>query len=86
MEWLQLLGITPVTIIYDGIFNETTIKALWNPKNGKEGYVIRLAGDIAYADFRKKVAKFVRKDHVQTTKHWMHGQPMQKNVVKTEKP
>jgi uncharacterized FlgJ-related protein len=38
-----------------------------------EGYVVRLADGFSYGEFRKSVAKFVRKDHVTTTKHWTHG-------------
>ena len=84
-EWFELLGITPVPVLYDGIYDENKIKGLWNSLdwNNKEGYVIRLAEEIPYGDFRKKVAKFVRKGHVQTVKHWMHGQPMEKNFLKT---
>lgn len=83
MEWFQLLGITPVPVLYDGIFDEAAIKDLWNPKNWAEdeGYVIRVADEIEYSQFKHKYAKFVRKGHVQTAKHWMYGQAVERNVL-----
>ncbi len=83
IEWFKLLGITPVPVLYDGIFNEKLIKSLWNNKNWEnmEGYVVRLADEIPYGEFRYKVGKFVRKNHVQTVKHWMYGQPVEKNLL-----
>lgn len=82
-EWFKLLGITSVPILYDGIYDEKAIRALWSDKmwDSCEGYVLRTAEEIPYSQFRHKVAKFVRKNHVQTIKHWMHGQPMVKNGI-----
>jgi hypothetical protein len=37
----------------------------------QEGYVIRLADIFHYKDFDKSMAKFVRKNHIQTDEHWM---------------
>lgn len=83
IEWFELLGVKPVPVLYDGIFDEQTIKKLWNQKDwaGREGYVVRLAESITYGDFRYKYAKFVRKGHVQTAKHWMYGQPIERNIL-----
>jgi hypothetical protein len=36
----------------------------------REGYVVRLASGFHYRGFRQSVAKYVRKDHVQTDDHW----------------
>lgn len=81
IEWLTLLGITPVPVLYDGIFDEKRIQKLWDKKNwGKsEGYVVRVADPIGYGDFKHKIAKFVRRGHLQTTKHWMYGQAVEVN-------
>lgn len=83
IEWFNLLGINPVTVMYDGIYDEELIKLLWNPKQSAnhEGYVIRLADSFSYHDFRKSVGKFVRAKHIQTTKHWMMGQPIIPNQL-----
>ena len=76
-----MLGITPVPILFDGIFDEKRVRALWDERHWEqsEGYVIRLAEPISYGDFRHAFAKFVRKGHVQTVKHWMHGQRIEPN-------
>ncbi|MHB0929516.1 MAG: RNA ligase family protein [Candidatus Nanopelagicales bacterium] len=83
LEWFDLLGITPVPLVFDGIFDEKTIRALWNNKDWEktEGYVVRLADQFNYGEFRHKAAKFVRKGHVQTAKHWMYGQQVERNQL-----
>lgn len=85
IEWFELLGITSVPVLYDGIFDEAAIKALYNEDkdwDSVEGYVIRTADAFAYGDFRRCVGKFVRKGHVMTAKHWMHGARMEVNSLK----
>ena len=84
LEWFDLLGITPVPQVYRGPFDEKIIRSLWNPKEGAkvEGYVVRSDGEVPYGQFNKLVGKFVRKNHVQTVKHWMHGQPIVPNRLK----
>lgn len=70
--WFELLGIQHVPILYDGIFNEDLIKNLWIDKRDRdtvEGYVLRLADEIGYSEFRIKFGKFVRKNHVAATVH-----------------
>lgn len=73
MEWFELLGVTPVPVLFDGIYDEKAIKSLWNPSkwDTMEGYVIRLADKFAYKDFKNCVGKFVRNNHVSPdTHHW----------------
>ena len=70
------LGLVSVPVLYRGEFPEDLDKELgsWSQKfrEGKsEGYVIRTADGFDYSDFSKSVAKFVRRGHVQTDKHWM---------------
>jgi hypothetical protein len=83
LEWFQLLGITPVDVIYRGPWDEKLIKKLWDEDRWgiSEGYLVRVTDSFYYGEFRKKVAKFVRKDHVQTVKHWMHGQAVIPNKL-----
>lgn len=83
-EWFNLLGVTPVRVLYDGPFNRKLIEALWTPDHWEhvEGYVLRLAEPIHYGAFRNKVGKFVRSGHVQTAKHWMYGQVIERNILK----
>jgi hypothetical protein len=73
VEWFKLLGIVPVPVLYDGIYDESFIKSLWSEKNRNhmEGYVVRLADPIPYDQFHLMVGKFVRDGHVATSAHWM---------------
>lgn len=71
--WCENLGLNTVPVLYKGIFDEKLIKLLYQDNRTPdlmEGYVVRLAGSFAYDDFSKSVAKFVRKNHVQTDYHW----------------
>lgn len=81
IEWFSLLGITPVPIMYRGIFDEKKIRDIKLDKEHQEGYVIRVASSFDYSEFRSVVGKYVRRNHVQTVKHWMHGQPVEVNGI-----
>jgi len=85
LTWFELLGIVPVKVLYDGIYDEILIRNLYKQMSWdeSEGYVVRLADQFNYGDFRHSVAKFVRKNHVQTVKHWMYGQPIVKNNLRS---
>jgi hypothetical protein len=72
LVWFDLLGITPVPVLYDGIWDEVIIRKLYDSKKDwhtREGYVVRLAEEFPYGKFRTSVGKFVRKGHVQTAPH-----------------
>jgi len=72
-ERFKQIGITPVYVAYKGIYDKGILKEIWEDIiDEHEGYVVRLAGEFEYEDFAQSVAKFVRKGHVQTNKHWMH--------------
>jgi hypothetical protein len=81
LEWFNLLGIMPVPILYRGIYDEEKIKKLWSQDQWDS---IRKTCTIPYARFKYDYAKFVRNGHVQTTKHWMYGQPLIKNGLRNE--
>jgi hypothetical protein len=74
VEWAELLGCAPPKVLYAGLWNATAIKKLRVDESVSEGYVVRLAKGFAYADFSKSVAKWVRRNHVQTDQHWMYAQ------------
>lgn len=80
LDWFRLLDITPVPLLYDGLFDEKAIRALWTPSvwSHCEGYVVRRADSFSYGEFRTKVGKFVRPRHNQTVPHWRHGQRVEK--------
>ncbi|MHB1665874.1 RNA ligase family protein [Thiomonas sp.] len=72
LEWFQLLGVTPVPVLYDGIFEACKIQALWreSDRDQHEGYVVRVADAFSLAEFPTHVGKFVRQGHVAETQHW----------------
>lgn len=75
LNYLRRLHIKHSPILYVGIWDETICKSLMREKTEKglmEGYVVRLASGFHMKDFHKNVAKFVRKDHVQTDEHWLY--------------
>lgn len=84
VEWAGLLDIHVVPVLYRGLWNQEKIEALWRPHlldgNEMEGYVVRLADQFNYSQFRNSVAKFVRANHVQTNQHWVRG-PVVKNEM-----
>ncbi len=75
LEWFELFELEHVSVLYDGKYNENTIRELYKNElwDISEGYVIRVADSFDYSQFRFNVAKFVRKNHIQTTKHWMRA-------------
>ena len=84
MEWFELLGVEPIPVIYDGLYDIEYIQEL-NQKmedspNTIEGYVIRLAREYHYSEFRDVCGKYVRKNHVQNN----HGHWTQQKIVKNE--
>ena len=84
IEWFNLFGITAVPLLYDGVFDENLIKKLYDNKRDydiHEGYVVRLAQEFSYGDFRKSVGKFVRHSHVAPNAHHWFGQKITPNKL-----
>lgn len=76
VEWCNLIDITPVPVIYQGIWDKDIIHQTYlnycsKKKDPVEGYVVRVEDKIAYKDYKNSYAKFVRKNHVATSDHWM---------------
>lgn len=72
LSMFTYLDIKHVKILYSGIFDEDIIKNLYSKDRHMEGYVVRVSDSFSYDNFNKNVAKFVRKNHVQTDEHWMY--------------
>lgn len=80
LEIFAMLDIEAVPALYDGPFNEAVIAkmALSIDASRQEGFVMRLAGKMAYPSgsssagrFFDGIAKWVRPAHVATDRHWM---------------
>jgi len=79
-----ILGFTLVPVIYEGIWDmdfitELNKKMETNP-NTIEGYVVRLAREYHYSEFRNVCGKYVRKNHVANN----HGHWAQQKIIKNE--
>lgn len=87
LEWFELLGIVPVPVLYDGIYDEEKIKDICKNKDWhtSEGGVLRIADSFSYSDFSHAIAKYVRANHVQTNKHWMQGQAVTPNGLRSSR-
>jgi len=73
--WADLLGLATVPVLARGQWDEERVRGFDDVKESRygrerEGYVVRRADGFHYRNFRRSVAKFVRKDHVQTDDHW----------------
>lgn len=76
VEYCELLDLITVPVFYRGIYDPEAITKAFEKycnesKDPVEGYVIRTSGAIHFSKFRKNVAKWVRKDHVQSEHNWM---------------
>ncbi len=73
VETFAELNITPVTVLWAGKFELDIVDQLIKEVDLSkfEGLVVRKAGAFDYAEFSESVAKWVRKNHVQTDEHWM---------------
>ena len=83
LEFFNELGLDSVPVIYRGKFDKKSIEQAFSPYiKTHEGYVVRVAKEFKYEDFKTHVGKFVRPNHVQTDEHWMN-QAVIKNKLKT---
>lgn len=84
LDVCQELGLATVPLLYRGQYDTLAIENLYIPDRKPdlmEGYVIRINEAFHYNNFESNMAKWVRKNHVQTTQHWAHAQ-ITKNKLK----
>jgi hypothetical protein len=69
------LNIVNPNVFYDGVWDTKTIQNLHKQLDFDkvEGYVVRLHNTFNYDDFNKSVAKYVRKNHVNSESHWRNS-------------
>ena len=76
------LGIVPVNVLYDGIYDEDMIgQYRWNMRK-MEGYVLRIADEFPLSEFELSIGKHVRDGHIETDEHWMR-KPIVPNILGT---
>lgn len=76
------LEIKTVPILYIGKYDRKKVIELAKQviADGQEGIVIRNYDKFYYQDFDKNIAKYVRKNHIQTNQHWSQG-IIEKNIL-----
>ncbi len=84
IEYSKIFGLDLVPVFYDGIFDEQAIKDAFGPYvDNNEGYVIRLADEFNYGDFRSSVGKYVRPEFREIVNN-SHGHWISKKIEKNE--
>ena len=73
--WCELIEVNHVPVIYKGIYNKDSILTAYDnyrktSTNETEGFVVRNSNAFSFEEFYNNVAKYVRKNHVQTNAHW----------------
>lgn len=84
--WCKLLDLKTVPVLYRDIWDEVHTRVIQiDAYNGDpcEGYVVRVARAFQFKEFKEVVAKYVRKNHVQTHGHWMR-QAIETNKLKED--
>lgn len=84
IEYFQLLDITPVDVVYDGIWDESKLKTIVEGMDFSqdEGIVVRPADSFSLFEFKSCMAKYVRPDHHKTVVHNLAGKKLPHNLMK----
>jgi len=73
VRFLRRLGIPTPPVLWRGTFDERALRGLRLDTERQEGYVVRTVEGFAGCEFGRRVAKWVRAQHVRTGTHWMHA-------------
>lgn len=80
IEYAKIMSLETVPVIYDEVYDKNKIIETFSKyKNEHEGYVIRIADEFNYIDFRRSVAKFVLPEFRQVVNN-SHGHWISKKV------
>jgi hypothetical protein len=77
-EWCRLLGLTPIPVLYEGLYDQKKIMEAFRTYASQspspvEGFVVRLAASFPFDQFRESVGKFVNDTfQIATSKHWKY--------------
>lgn len=85
---IELFDIKLVPVFISGVFGkditkESIHKEFLGKYGGHEGYVIRSYDGFEFEQFGNNVAKYVRKNHVQTEDHWMFKKAIPNKLSET---
>jgi hypothetical protein len=89
-EWAALLDLPTAPVVYDGLWDEQTLRALYPFQShygpaAAEGYVVRVAEPFRYGDFRRAVGKYVAADFrdalLTSEAHWMTSEMIENGIA-----
>lgn len=89
VQYCEMLNLKTVPVLFQGKWNQSPYnlhKKLLSELDFSEdeGYVVRKSDSFLYQDFYKNVVKYVRKNHVTTSEHWMTQKIVTNLLTKTE--
>ena len=77
-RWARDLGVDLVPVLLRGTFDRAAVLALLEGPSAfgpeREGVVVRWAEAFPRDAHERATGKLVRRDHVKTDQHWMHGE------------
>ncbi|MFJ3792171.1 RNA ligase family protein [Kitasatospora sp. NPDC090091] len=73
VRFLRRLGVPAPRVLWRGRYDERALRRLRLDPDRQEGYVVRTVAGFPRAEFGRRVAKWVRPQHVRTDTHWMHA-------------
>lgn len=81
IEYAKILGLETVPVIFDGNFDQMAIQEAFKQyAPSHEGYVVRLAKEFNYGQFRHVVGKYVQPEFRQTVNQ-SHGHWISKRII-----
>src|SRR5574343_254200 len=83
VDYCQILGLEHVPVLYDGVYDRQAIMEafdVYGKGRDVEGFVIRLADEFKYGQFRNSVAKYVRPEFRQAVND-AHGHWISKKII-----
>ncbi|TDV52361.1 RNA ligase family protein [Actinophytocola oryzae] len=66
-------GLPTPPVLWRGVFDEKALRGLRLDLTRQEGFVVRAVAGFTRDEFSARVAKWVRRGHVQTDQHWMQA-------------
>ncbi len=81
VEYASIMGLQHVPVMYKGIYTPEIHNMFLREHAHHEGYVIRVADEFKYGDFRKSIGKFVKPEFRQAINN-SHGHWISKKIEK----
>jgi hypothetical protein len=78
LEWCKLWNLKPIPVLYEGVYQKEAVLQAFSAYQNQsshpvEGFVVRLATEFTFDDFKESVAKFVHDTfQITTTRHWKY--------------